>query len=170
MGPMRATWMLLVFVIPSAAACGAPTTPPAPTSQQEYETPLKDTTAERCFATANVERKKKENEPQKISAKHVLVKFSGAKRADAGVKRTRAQACIRALEARDKLVGGADFSEIVKEYSEEPGAASREGSIGAVERADVAPPFADAAFELDVNQVSEVVETEFGFHIIMRTE
>jgi NIMA-interacting peptidyl-prolyl cis-trans isomerase 1 len=59
---------------------------------------------------------------------------------------------------------------MVREYSEEPGAASREGSVGAVERGDLVPPFADAAFELDIQQLSDVVETEFGFHVILRTE
>ena len=42
--------------------------------------------------------------------------------------------------------------------------------LGAVSRSEVAPPFADAAFELHVGDVSYVVESEFGFHVIMRTE
>ena len=58
----------------------------------------------------------------------------------------------------------------MKEYSEEPGAATREGSIGSVERNDLQKPFADAAFELGVNQLSDVVETESGFHVILRSE
>jgi parvulin-like peptidyl-prolyl isomerase len=72
--------------------------------------------------------------------------------------------------ARDELRAGADFVEIVKKYSDEPGAASRSGSIGFVERKDVAPPFADAAFELHTKEFSDIVETDFGFHVIMRME
>ena len=56
------------------------------------------------------------------------------------------------------------------EYSDEPGAASREGLIGPIKRKDVVAPFADAAFELKANEVSHVVETESGFHVILRTQ
>jgi peptidyl-prolyl cis-trans isomerase NIMA-interacting 1 len=123
-----------------------------------------------CFATANAKRAKFSGEPPKVTVKHVLVKYSGAKNADAAITRSREEACLRALEARDKMVGGAEFDDIVKEYSDEAGAATRNGSIGSVERKDLAKPFADAAFELSMNQMSDIVETEFGFHLIMRTE
>jgi parvulin-like peptidyl-prolyl isomerase len=77
---------------------------------------------------------------------------------------------MRAMEARYKLRGGADFGEVVKAYSDEPGAATRAGSLGQVKRSDLLAPFADAAFELDRAQLSDLVETEFGFHVILRTE
>ena len=83
-----------------------------------------------CLATANTKRAKFSGEPPQVTVKHILVKYSGAKNADAAITRTREEACLRAIEARDKLVGGADFDDVVKEFSEEPGAASRNGSIG----------------------------------------
>jgi len=86
------------------------------------------------------------------------------------VTRTREEGCLRAQEARSKLEHGASFADVVKEYSEEPGAATREGSLGAIERSQMVPPFADAAFELAAGEVSQVVETDFGFHVIQRTE
>ncbi len=147
------------------AACGAaPVAPPA-AAPAAAESP-----AETCFRAAGAKREKRADEPARIGAKHVLVKYSGAKGAKPASARSREEACLRAVEARDKLRGGADFSKIVIEYSEEPGAASREGSLGSIERSDVVPPFADAAFELDMGQLSDVVESDFGFHVIVRTE
>src|SRR5262249_8995735 len=106
----------------------------------------------------------------KVTVKHILVKHKGSKNPAAGVTRTREEACLRAVEARDKLRKGEDWDAVVKEYSDETGAATRGGSLGAVERKDVAKPFADAAFELSANMLSDVVETEFGFHLIFRKE
>lgn len=126
--------------------------------------------AAQCLATASVKRQRAASEPAKISVRHVLVYYTGSKNARLTAPRTRDEACLRALAARDELRAGADFVEVVKKYSDEPGAASRSGSIGSVERKDVAPPFADAAFELHTKEFSDVVETDFGFHVIMRME
>ena len=152
----------------SSLACGGGSD--AAAKPLDFQVSLKDTSAERCLKSANLKRERKPTEPAKITVRHVLVKFAGAKRAEPSVTRTREQACLRAAEAYQKLAAGTDFEKIVEAYSEEAGAASRGGSIGSIERRDVAPPFADAAFELDLNQVSEVVESDFGFHIIMRTD
>lgn len=124
----------------------------------------------RCIALARGARERQRSEPDKITVKHILVKFAGAKNAPADIKRTRGAACLRALEARKQLQNGESFADVVKEYSDEAGAATREGSIGAIRRADVQPTFADAAFELKPNEVSHVVETDFGYHVIMRVE
>ncbi|MFT3766582.1 MAG: peptidylprolyl isomerase [Minicystis sp.] len=145
----------------------APAAAPAPTSSANANA---NAAAEQCFATANASRARFSGEPPKITVKHVLVKYKGAKKADEKLARTRAEACLRAIEARDKIRSGEDFDAIVKNYSDEAGAATRNGLIGAIERKDVAKKFADAAFELKPNEMSDVVETEFGFHVIMRTE
>jgi len=123
-----------------------------------------------CLAIAGTKRQRNPNEPSKISVRHVLVQYTGSKNARPPISRTRDEACLRALSARDELRAGADFVEVVKKYSDEPGAASRSGSLGSVERKDVAAPFADAAFELHTKEFSDVVESDFGFHVIMRME
>jgi hypothetical protein len=170
---------LLPFVA-LLAACAGSSPPPAPAPEAPSATAAApsasasakvDTAAvEQCLATATAKRARFSGEPPKIGAKHVLVKYKGAKSAAASVTRTREEACLRAIEARDKIRQGGDWDAMVKEYSDETGAATRGGTLGTVERKDVAKPFADAAFELSVNMLSDVVETEFGFHIIFRTE
>ena len=146
----------------TVSSCGGAA--PAPT------TPAADSPAEKCFALAGAKREKSPTEPAKITMRHVLVVYTGAKNARATTPRTREQACLRALEARDELRGGAEFPEVVKKFSDEPGAATRDGMVGTVERKDIAAPVADAAFELHPKEFSDVVESPFGFHVIMRTE
>lgn len=146
--------------MPSAASSSAP----APAAAGG------DSPADRCLAVASAKRERKPSEPRKITAKHLLVKYAGAKSAAEAVTRSREQACLRAEEALKKLQAGAPFGEIVAAYSEERGAATREGSVGAIERGDVVPPFADAAFELSIGEASQVVESAYGFHVILRVE
>ncbi|WP_438030052.1 peptidylprolyl isomerase [Sorangium sp. So ce233] len=152
-----------------ATACGAPQTPPAAAPDSAAPAEASAPNAAACLAAATAKREARADEPPRIGVKHILVRHAGAERAD-GTTRTREEACLRAMEARDKIRGGADFGEVVAAYSEEAGAASRGGSLGTIERADVLPPFADAAFELDIHQLSDVVETRYGFHVIFRTE
>jgi parvulin-like peptidyl-prolyl isomerase len=166
--------LLRVGLVPAVAllaACGGSVPPPAPSGAAPPGSASQASpAAEQCFATANAVRTRSSGEPAKVSVKHVLVKFKGAKNAAPDIARSREEACLRAVEVRDKLRGGADFEAMVKEYSDEKGAASRAGSLGSVERGDLAKPFADAAFELSVHEMSDVVETDFGFHVIYRTE
>lgn len=147
---------------PKAGAAG----PPAQATGPETT----DDPAASCLAVADAARPRREGEPEKVSIKHILVKYRGAKGAVEAVTRSREDACLRAQEARSKLESGQSFAEVVSAYSEEPGAVSRGGSIGAVTRADVVPSFADAAFELHTGEMSHVVETPFGFHVLYRSE
>lgn len=160
--PTRILASLLVSLL---FACGASSAPAAATAA-----PADDTPGSKCLAIAGATRAKKPGEPAKITAKHVLVKYKGSKRAPDSVTRSREEACLRALEARSKLEAGTAFGDVVKSYSEEPGAGTREGTLGSISRSDVAAPFADAAFELAPGEVSHVVETDFGFHVILRVE
>ena len=166
--PLLSIALLLAPLVACAGKSGGPA--PAAASPEVAKAGESESPADRCLAIAGAKRERRPDEPAKITVKHVLVKYAGAKRAPETVTRTREEACLRALEAREKLEQGADFAEVVASYSEEPGAATREGTLGGIQRSDVAAPFADAAFELGRGEVSHVVETDFGFHVIMRTE
>jgi len=109
--------------------------------------------------------------PSHISAQHILVAWKGAERCPKGVSRTKADAKKRADEVAKKAKEkGADFSALVAEYSDDPGAKERQGSLGKFGREKMAKPFSDAAFALAVDAVSEPVETPFGFHVIKRNQ
>jgi len=165
-----ASWVLLLSMTPLACASAPPVGSGAPPDSGEAHVAA-TTPAEKCLALAGAARERKADEPAKVGVRHVLVRYAGARNAAATITRTREEACLRALEARDKILAQkADFDEIVKDYSDEAGAAERRGSMGTLERREMAPPFADAAMELSIGQMSDVVETEFGFHLILRSE
>ncbi|MDA1299309.1 MAG: SurA N-terminal domain-containing protein [Proteobacteria bacterium] len=65
-----------------------------------------------------------------------------------------------------KLLNGGDFSELAKEFSDDPGSAANGGDLGFAEPGAYVPEFEDAAFALGMNELSKPVRTEFGYHII----
>lgn len=70
-----------------------------------------------------------------------------------------------ALEVLEKLENGEDFGELAAEYSTD-GTAQEEGELGYFSAGQMVPEFEDAAFNLEVGEISEPVETQYGFHII----
>tara|TARA_Y100000782_G_scaffold115413_2_gene158043 strand:+ start:2548 stop:3909 length:1362 start_codon:yes stop_codon:yes gene_type:complete len=71
---------------------------------------------------------------------------------------------------RDRIMNGEDFGTLAYLYSEDPGSARKNGELGFVTRGQLVPEFAAVAFTLTPGEVSEVVETEYGFHIIQLIE
>jgi peptidyl-prolyl cis-trans isomerase C len=100
-------------------------------------------------------------EPEKVSARHILLKISPD---DSDEKKLKAKEKLQGIlkEARN----GADFAELAKKYSEGP-SAPRVGDLGYFTRGQMVKPFEDAAFSLEPDQISDIVETQFGYHIIL---
>jgi peptidyl-prolyl cis-trans isomerase SurA len=74
-------------------------------------------------------------------------------------------------ELRKRIVeDGEDFSGLARKYSDDPGSATSGGDLGWQKRGTFVPEFEAMAYKLDKNQVSAVVETEFGFHVIQLIE
>ncbi len=95
-----------------------------------------------------------------VTASHILVKVEPDEVGEAKEgKRARIE------ELRQQLLDGADFAEVAKANSDCP-SASAGGDLGAFGRGQMVPEFEDAAFTQPVGSVGEVVETQFGFHLI----
>jgi len=67
---------------------------------------------------------------------------------------------------RERLLAGEDFGSVATEASTDPSAASNGGDLGWFTEGMMVEPFADVAFALEIGEISESVETQFGFHII----
>ncbi len=120
-----------------------------------------------CLAAAAAHSEPKKDAPNHITVSHILVRHAELAHPE-GATRTRGQACLRALQALNKLKDGADWTGVVKEYSDAPG--PNAGSLGSVTKDDLDPSFAAVAFSLDVNEISYVLESFRGFHVIIRND
>lgn len=109
-------------------------------------------------------------QPKEVGARHILVMHIKSKEHPENIKRTREEALKRATECLRRVRAGEDWNTLVSEYTDEPGGAERHGDIGVFPRGQMVKTFSDAAFDLRVGQISEVVETPYGFHIIQRTQ
>lgn len=96
--------------------------------------------------------------PEQVHARHILLK-TGEGKDDAAVLK-------QAQELVAKLRAGGNFEELAKQYSEDPGSKENGGDLGFFGRNQMVQEFEKVAFELQPNQISDPVKTQFGYHII----
>jgi peptidyl-prolyl cis-trans isomerase D len=107
----------------------------------------------------------KYGEPEQRRASHILISIkSGAGDPEKTKARERAAQLLAQLRKSPE-----SFAELAKKNSEDPGSAAQGGDLGFFARGMMVRPFEDAAFRLKLNQVSDLVESDFGFHIIKLT-
>ena len=82
----------------------------------------------------------------------------------------RQAALVRAQAIRQEIAGGADFAEVARRESKDPGSAQTGGDLGTFGRGQMVGAFDSVAFALPVNEISQPVETQFGLHIIQVQE
>lgn len=137
--------------------------------KDKKETKEEDTKAE----VKAEEEPEPEPEPETVTCSHILVKHVGSRRPsswrEARITRTRDHARQRIEKLRRWVVEGKATFEQVAQHESDCSSARRGGDLGPFRRGTMMRPFEDAAFRLRVGELSDVVETDSGFHIIKRT-
>jgi parvulin-like peptidyl-prolyl isomerase len=94
------------------------------------------------------------------SVRHILILTQGKTDAEKTAAKTRIEGILAEAKA------GADFAELAKKYSEDPGSKDKGGLYENFPRGQMVKPFEDAAFSIPVGQISGVIETSYGYHIL----
>lgn len=118
-----------------------------------------------CIEQARTKLVPSTSAPERIDIAHITVRHAGLREAG-DVTLTREEACVRALEAREKLLAGGDWDSVYEKYSDARD--ETDGVIFDASQGSLEPAFAGAAFSLEVDELSYPVETKRGFMVIWR--
>jgi len=122
----------------------------------EKNTVIPDTQL-RAYYTANIDQYKV---PDRVHVEHILFMTVGKTTAEIAEIRKKAEQVLAMVKH------GGDFAKLAKQYSEDPGSKAKGGDLGWIVRGQTVPAFEKVAFSLPVGQVSGLVKTQYGFHII----
>ncbi|HWY46640.1 MAG TPA: peptidylprolyl isomerase, partial [Bryobacteraceae bacterium] len=98
--------------------------------------------------------------PERVQARHILIKTTGKTQAEVPQLKAKAEDLLKQIK------GGADFGPLAQKNSEDPGSAAKGGDLGWIVRGQMVKNFEDTVFSLKPKEISNVVTTEYGFHII----
>ena len=102
---------------------------------------------------------------EQVHARHILIAIKSPEApGEGGLDKPQARA--KAEEVFKRVKAGEDFASLAKEYSNDPGSKDNGGDLGWFGRGRMVPEFEKAAFALQSGQISDIVESQFGFHII----
>ncbi|HPQ17286.1 MAG TPA: peptidyl-prolyl cis-trans isomerase, partial [Bryobacteraceae bacterium] len=102
--------------------------------------------------------------PERVRVRHILLKTTDVPKDQVPQIKAKAEELLKQLKA------GADFAALATKNSEDPGSATRGGDLGWIVRGQTVPNFESTAFSLKPNELSDVITTEYGFHIIQVLE
>ena len=130
------------------------------------ETQLKDqmTVTEAELDAFIAENKASLQAPESVQASHILLKLEPG-----ATDEQKSAARERLSKIREQVIAGGDFAELAKANSSCP-SSQKGGDLGSFSRGQMVPAFEAAAFTQEIDAVGEVIETQFGFHIIKVTE
>ena len=101
--------------------------------------------------------------PERVRARHILIKTQDKPESEKGALLKKAQDLLKQLKA------GADFAELAKKNSEDPGSGAKGGDLDFFVRGQMVPEFEKFSFAANVTDISDIVTTQFGYHIIQVT-
>lgn len=107
-----------------------------------------------------------------VRAKHILISFpEDAEKDEAGnvVESAKAETLAKATEVLEKVKAGEDFDKLIKEFGEDPGTQSYPDGYF-FGKGEMVLPFEETAYSLEIGETSGLVETPFGYHIILRLD
>ncbi len=108
-------------------------------------------------------------EPPQFAGSHILIAYKDARRANPELTRTKEEAEKRAKEVLAKVKKNPEkFADLAKEFSDDPTAKAQGGSLGVWTKGRMIPEFDQAVEGMKVGEISGIVETAFGYHIIRR--
>lgn len=107
-----------------------------------------------------------EKNNEKLDASHILLATTDPKTGKPMDEKQKAEVKKKAEEVYKKAKAGEDFAKLAKEYSQDPGSKEAGGSLGQFPRGAMVPEFEKVAFSLKDGEISQPVETQFGYHII----
>ena len=104
--------------------------------------------------------------PEQVKVSHILIKTPLPGPDGKVDEKGAAEAQRRAEDLLKQVKSGANFEELAKNYSEDPGSAKQNGSLGWIGKGQTVPEFEKTAFSLPKGQISDLVKSSYGFHII----
>ncbi|MBE0659704.1 MAG: peptidylprolyl isomerase [Bryobacteraceae bacterium] len=122
------------------------------------------TVPDSTLQAAYMQQQERFKTPDRVEARHILLMTTDKPAAEVEKLKVKAQDLLK------KLRSGGDFAQLAKDNSDDPGSSVKGGDLGWLVRGQTVPEFEKTAFSIQPGQISDVVTTQYGFHIIQVTK